>query len=104
MGKRAVLLIPAVTAVAIAGLWAVDVLADRSYSLIVVSDAPLLELGPHEYPLVNHTVAVLHPGEKIQVLRLRYGKDFQAFRVETGAGLQGWVVVGNGVVVKRGEK
>lgn len=83
------------------GFWGTDVLSDRNYQLTVVSSVSLLAEGPHNYPSVNPTIAILKPGEKVRVLRLRYGKDFQAFRVETETGLVGWVVAGSDVKVMR---
>jgi hypothetical protein len=80
-------------------LWGVDVIADRSYRLAVVAPAALYSLPPHEYPQSNPVVATLQPGQPIRVLRLRYGKDFQTFRIETPDGPTGWVVGGEGIKV-----
>lgn len=86
-----------------AGLLGLDVMTDRDYRLEVVSDEPLLQLPPTDYPEENPAKVVLKAGDKIRVLRMRYGKDFQAFRVETANGAEGWVIAGRGVkVVSRG--
>jgi hypothetical protein len=91
-----------VIATALGGLWGIDVLSDRAYQLEVFESAPLYSLPPHEYPKVNPIQATLKPGQAVHVLRLRYGKDFQAFRVETDDGIIGWVIGGEGVkVIKR---
>lgn len=93
-----------VLAAAIGGaLWGLDVVSDRSYQLAVVAPTPLYSLPPHEYPQPNPVIATLQPGQPVHVLRLRYGKDFQAFRVETQDGRVGWVVGGEGIkVLSRG--
>ena len=93
----------AVVAAAVAGLWAADVAVDRRYVVAVVGPEPLLALPPHEYPEVNPALRTLSPGEPIRVLRVRYGKDFEAMKVETGTGQVGWVLGGGGVqVLSRG--
>jgi hypothetical protein len=100
--KSAVLFIVFVIVCA-AGLWAADVFNDRSYKLSVVEPAPLYSMPPTQYPQTNPIILTLKPGEPIQVLRLRYGKDFEAFQVETSKGVAGWVIGGEGVkVVSRG--
>jgi hypothetical protein len=93
MFKRTAIVLLAVAAIG-GALWGADVIADRSYQLAVVAPASLYSLPPHEYPKSNPTVATLQPGQPIRVLRLRYGKDFQAFRVETSMVRLGglWVV------------
>ena len=90
--------------VSLAGLlWVGDIITDRSYKVAVVKAAPLYSLPPYEYPKANPLIATLQAGQPIRVLRMRYGKDFQAFRVETESGIEGWVIGGEGVqVVSRG--
>jgi hypothetical protein len=98
MLKRTLIIVFIVVAL-IGGLWGADILSDRSYKLAVVRPAPLYSLPPHEYPRQNPTLATLTPGQHIRVLRLRYGKDFQSFRVETEGGVVGWVIAGEGIEV-----
>jgi hypothetical protein len=98
MGKY-ILRIALVLMALFAIVWAGDVYYDRTYKLAVESVAPLYSLPPHEYPTANSVMANLIPGEEVRVLRLRYGKDFQAFQVETKAGLIGWVIGGEGIKV-----
>ena len=99
MKKRALISVVVVIALVIAALWGSDILSDRAYRIVIVEPAPLYSIPPHEYPKTNPVVATLAPGTSVQVLRLRYGKDFQAFRVETDAGLVGWVIGGRSVKV-----
>jgi len=81
----------------IATIWGGDVLVDRSMSIAIVSDAPLYALPPQDYPANNPKVGTLRRGDPVKVTRSGYGKDFQAFRVETPSGQTGWVILGNGV-------
>lgn len=84
----------------LAGLiWAGDIYTDRQYRLAVIASALLYSLPPHEYPISNPALATLKPNDELRVLRMRYGKDFQAFRVETKSGLVGWVIGGDGIKV-----
>ncbi len=88
-----------------ASLYAVDVAQDRRYVVQVVKATPLLTLPLHQYPRENPLGSLVIPGQRLQVLRVRYGKDFQAMRVETEGGEVGWVLNGNGVeVVSRGRE
>jgi hypothetical protein len=84
-------------------IWVGDVLGDRQYRADVIGAAPLYSLPPHEYPSSNPLVSTLRPGEQLKVLRVRYGKDFEALKVETEGGHVGWVIGGEGIkVVYRG--
>ena len=104
MLKRSALAL-AVVAVIAAALWLADVAADRRYVVAVVGPEPLLSLPPHEYPKVNPVVETLLPGQSLRVLRVRYGKDFEAFKVEAPSGRSGWVLSGGGVhVISRGQQ
>jgi len=88
-------------AAALGVLWVGDILMDRSMSIAVVAEAPLYSLPPQDYPAVNAQLGTLKPGESVKVTRMGYGKDFQAFRVETHSGLEGWVISGKGVEIRR---
>ena len=86
-----------------AGLWLADIAADRRYIVAVEEPEALYELPPHEYPSANPVVGRLAKGQPLRVLRVRYGKDFEALHVELPSGQRGWVVGGRGVrVVSRG--
>ena len=80
-------------------MFAADVASDRRYVVAVTSPAPLLQHPPHEYPNSNPAMATLQAGEKLRVLRVRYGKDFEALLVERSSGESGWVLSGSGVEV-----
>jgi hypothetical protein len=82
------------------GFWGIDILIDRAYRLDVIEATPLYSLPPHEYPKSNPVLGTLAPQQSIRVLRLRYGKDFQAFQVETKKGIVGWVISGKKLKVK----
>lgn len=76
-----------------------DVLMDRRYVAVIESAASLYALPPHEYPESNPVIATLPLGHPIRVLRVRYGKDFEALQVEATPGQIGWVISGEGVKV-----
>ncbi len=98
MLKRSAIAIAAV-ALAIATFWLADVAADRRYVVAVVGPESLLTLPPHEYPEVNPSIETLQPGQSLQVLRVRYGKDFESLKVQAPSGHVGWVLGGGGVKV-----
>jgi hypothetical protein len=79
--------------------WFCDVIADRAYKVEIVLPAPLLSISPVDYPKVNPVLLTLKPGSPVKVLRMRYGKDFQTFRVETSEGIVGWIIGGEEVKV-----
>src|SRR4051812_41958794 len=81
----------------LAATWAIDIVRDRMIDLVVVSDAPVYAISPIENQFANPKIAVLHPGQRIRVLRSRGGKDFIAYQIETESGLRGWVYLGDGV-------
>lgn len=102
MPRRSVLVV-ALAASVVAAIRGAVILADRNYKVAVVASAPLYSLAPHEYPQTNPLIQTLSPGQSLRVLRVRYGKDFEAFKVEAPGGRVGWVVGGQGVeVVSRG--
>ena len=84
-------------------IWGGDVIGDRRYEVDVVGTAPLYSLPPHEYPRSNPLIETLRQGEHLRVLRVRYGKDFEALKVQTDRGHIGWVISGEGIkVMSRG--
>ena len=86
-----------------AALWGGDVLGDRRLQVEGMGGAPLYSLQPHEYPSLNPKISTLRAEEQLRVLRVRYGKDFEARKVETKGGHVGWVIGGEGIrVVFRG--
>jgi hypothetical protein len=82
-------------------LWGGDLLMDRTISIDVVAEAPVYSLPPQDYPANNPQVATLKPGQSVVVTRMGYGKDFQAFHIESAEGVSGWVVGGKGVQIHR---
>ncbi len=82
---------------------AADVVTDKRYVVAVISPTPLLYHPPHEYPSSNTALSTLQPGENVKVLRVRYGKDFEALQVERSSGESGWVFSGGAIeVLSRG--
>ena len=98
MNVRALATVLSIAALGCA-LWGFDIWRDRQTVVEIVRPTPLLSLPPHEYPAANPTVAMLQPGMPVRVLRTRYGKDFQAFRVETDKGVEGWIIHDDGIRV-----
>ena len=96
---RKIAFVTTAIAVLCALAYGADVLMDRRNVAVVESAAPLYALPPHEYPESNPVVATLPIGHAIRVLRVRYGKDFEALQVEAASGQIGWVISGEGVKV-----
>ena len=89
----------AMLALVAGALWIGDLAGDQNYTVAVVSPASLYSLPPTDYPSSNPVVQTLSPGVPLRVLRVRYGKDFEALKVETPSGEVGWVIGGEGVTV-----
>ena len=75
-------------------VWLGDIYNDRQYRLVVLGPTPLYAASPLEQPRSNHVLGTLGPGQTVTVLRMRHGKDFRTFKIETATGIQGWVVEG----------
>jgi hypothetical protein len=102
MRKKGIFLLTAILTVALVtrGL---DYWESSHYVVAVISPAPLYSINPAEYPTSNPLVATILPGTTIRVLKVRYGKDFEALQVETSEKQTGWVISGEGVkVMSRG--
>jgi hypothetical protein len=105
MSKSSKVLIAAVFSVVVlvALLWGGDIIGDRQYKVEVVDSVPLYSLAPTDYPALNPVILTLPVGHHLRVLRVRYGKDFEALKVETEDGKVGWVIGGKGIrVTSRG--
>jgi hypothetical protein len=90
-------------AMAAAALWMMDIALDRQYLVFVALPEPVYELPLHNYPPSNMVIAQVQPHQNLRVLRVRYGKDFEALQVELPGGQRGWVFSGGGIrVVSRG--
>jgi len=87
----------AVTASALVGL---DVVQDRQTTVSITGPAPLYpdwDTGPR----YQSAIGVIGPSTSTKVLRVRYGKDFEAIKVRTDAGQTGWVFSGANVHLGR---
>lgn len=80
-------------------LWIGDIALDRRYQLAIVEPTPLLSITPIDYPTFNPVLTTLQPEQPVKVLRMRYGKDFQTFKIEVHLGITGWVIVNQGIRV-----
>ena len=93
------LLFVCLVATVTAFVWISDVLDDRKYIVALVAPTPLYAIAPTDYPAANPVTQTLPRDMPLKVLRVRYGKDFEAFKVETPNGTVGWVVGGEAVKV-----
>lgn len=97
MSKRLWVFVIVAIGLASAVIWLADIYNDRQYRLVVLGPTPLYAASPLEQPQSNRVLGALGPGQSITVLRMRHGKDFRAFKIETATGIQGWVIEGQGV-------
>jgi len=72
-----------------------DIYRDRQHSMEILSTTPLLEepyplhYGHSENNVLNH----LKKGDEVRVLRIKYGKDFMALKIEEKkSGAVGYVI------------
>ena len=83
-------------------LWLRDVISDRRNELQIMKPITLLEKAPLDYPKENKETGKIQIGEKTKVLRMRYGKDFRAWKVRGSIGQEGWFIEENdNIKVKR---
>jgi len=87
----------------IAGGAGYDIYDDGAPSIEVLAATPLLaEAHPQNYgETQNDVVATLAEGARPTVLRIRYGKDYMAIRVRTDSNVEGWVIFGPTIRVRR---
>ncbi len=91
------LVIAAGVAALLAIAFLADVHADRELLLVVTADTAVLRdfpTRPNSDTASNVVIATIHAGQPSRVLRVRYGKDFQAVKVRLPDGLTGWVITG----------
>ena len=82
--------------------WAGDVMNDRKHQIIIEKATGLYKTSEDaEYS--GTPFEMLQKNEKLKVKRISYGKDFMAVKVEKLNGVEGWVIVGNGVKVYKPE-
>ena len=73
-------------------IWLQDVISDRRHELKIMRPITLLEKAPQDYPENNRGTGVIQAGEKVKVLRMGYGKDFRAWKVQSSTGQEGWFI------------
>ena len=75
----------------VAGLVGFDVYQDRRHNVAIKGPVPVFgDWDP--YPTDDKNVKfILHTGDTVTVKRIRYGKSYQAVRIETRDGKVGWV-------------
>lgn len=102
-GKRVLikpLVVLAVMLLLIAGgIWWID---NQDPHLLLATSRPvdLLENpSPQYYAFPNSVVTVLEPGTWLKVIKLRYGKDYVAYKVRLPDGRSGYIIGGWGVNV-----
>jgi hypothetical protein len=82
----------------VAALWINDIVSDRRNELEILTSITLLEKAPQSYPHENSDIGLVQAGEKVKVLRMGYGKDFRAWKVQGSTGQEGWLVEEHGNV------
>ncbi|MCG8092810.1 MAG: hypothetical protein JAZ17_04130 [Candidatus Thiodiazotropha endolucinida] len=70
-------------------LWLMDVLNDRNAKVDVLVEINAFENWNYHSP--GKSVFNIAPDEEVAVLRVRYGKDFMAAKVENSKGKEGWI-------------
>jgi len=69
---------------------------DQRYRISIKGDTQVL-VQPYPSGTVsdNRVVAVLLAGDAVRVLRVRYGRDYLAFKIELADGTEGYVISGD---------
>ena len=80
-----------IIAILVAGLIGFDVYGDRQHNIIIKGPVPVF--GDWEpYPMDDQQAKfILALGDSVTVKRIRYGKSYQAVRIETRDDKVGWV-------------
>jgi hypothetical protein len=92
MLKKLLVVILAVI-VAFVGWYLWDIVKDRSKTIKVIRTIPLYKEWE---PFTGQgTMSSAEPGEKLKVLRIRYGKDYMAIKVEKENEAVGWAFYQN---------
>lgn len=72
------------------GLYVWDLVDDRRYEIKILREVPIY---PEWEPLNGQEViGAVRPGEQVKVLRIRYGKDYRAIRVQRENDSTGWLI------------
>lgn len=92
--KKLIILFATMAAIA-SGWFLWDLMKDRSQTVKILNPTPLYE----EWGAISSTpsIGTVEPGEKLKVLRIRYGKEFQYIKIERPDGSTGWIMSGIGV-------
>ncbi len=80
-------------------IWGWDRYQDQQIKVSVVSATPLYSSEVDAAYGSQKPVRTLKPGEKLQVIRATYGKDYWAILVETDAGIHAWVASGQQALI-----
>ncbi len=77
-----------------------DILRDRQARIRVIKDTPLLAERPDSLAREARVrvVGTLPHGTPVQVLRIRYGKDLMAIRVDSRLGA-GWIMYRSDAII-----
>ena len=80
--------------------WFGDIMNDRAHE-IIIKDTVALYKTPEEASYNGTPFEAAEKNEKVNVKRIRYGKDFMTIKIEKQNGIIGWVINdGNIKVVK----
>ncbi|MFT6635924.1 hypothetical protein [Alcanivorax sp.] len=88
------------SALVVLGLWFIDIASDQENAVEITAPVSAYTEWECGYPdqLDCSVVFEAYVGEKYDVRRIRYGKDFMAIKIQQGD-LSGWVFSGEGVRV-----
>ena len=85
---KAILLLVVIVLIPIS-FWGIDVLNDRKAKVEIVNEVEAYENW--DLHSSGNALFKIAPGEKVKVLRVRYGKDFMSAKVRNNLGNEGWV-------------
>ena len=94
------IVVGALVALTVSLLVAVDVVGDRGTKVSITGNVPVYPEWDAD-PRYQSAVGEVGPSTSTKVLRVRYGKDFQAIKLRTDAGQTGWVFGGANVRLVR---
>jgi len=79
-----------------------DTSEDRSHSLLVNGPVHVykIEVPPSSEQERSDYLALLAPGDQVEVRRVRYGKDYMAVKIRLRDGREGWVFSGESIELK----
>ncbi len=87
--------------VALAAWFAWDVQSDRNKSIKIIKAVPLY--GNWEPLNGQQSNTNVMPGENLKVVRIRYGKDYMAIKIEREDGSNGWIIYQNEAIELSGK-